>query len=179
MPAQSGSDAILRRMKRGYNVDLYRRRVALLREEVPDIELGSDWIVGFPGESEADYAATEGFLAELGFVQNYVFKYDPRPGTVAAEGADDVPVAIKKERNNRLLAACERVALRRMEAWIGRVASVHVEGPSPRRPGVVRGTSFHGLPVSFPGPASLAGAQASVRIGEASPFGLSGTLLET
>ena len=174
LPAQSGSDAVLRRMKRGYSVDLYRRRVDLLREVVPDIELGSDWIVGFPGETEDDYLATEALLAEVGFVQNYVFKYDPRPGTVAAGGDDDVPVEVKKERNTRLLAAAERVALPRMERWIGSTVSVHVDGPAPKRPGILRGTSFHGLPVSFPAPAVATGRTAWVRVGEASPFGLAG-----
>ena len=71
LPAQSGSDDVLRRMKRGYTTDLYRRRIDILRAEVPDIELGSDWIVGFPGETEEDFAKTEAFVDEIGFLVNY------------------------------------------------------------------------------------------------------------
>jgi tRNA-2-methylthio-N6-dimethylallyladenosine synthase len=79
LPVQSGSDSVLKRMKRGYNLDLYRKRVAILRAAVPDIELGTDWIVGFSGESEPDFEASLALFEEIGFAQSYVFKYDPRP----------------------------------------------------------------------------------------------------
>ncbi|MEW6074357.1 MAG: tRNA (N6-isopentenyl adenosine(37)-C2)-methylthiotransferase MiaB [Planctomycetota bacterium] len=175
LPAQSGSDAVLRGMKRGYTSDLYRRRVDLLRAAVPDLELSSDWIVGFPGETEEDFAASEALLAEIGFAQGFVFKYDPRPGTPAAGRADDVPAAVKKERHARLLAAAERAALLRMESWIGRTVTVLVEGGAGRRKGLLRGAGMHGLPVAFPGEESLGGATVRVRVGEASPYGLAGT----
>jgi tRNA-2-methylthio-N6-dimethylallyladenosine synthase len=110
LPAQSGSDDVLRRMKRGYTVELYRRKVELLRAAVPDLELGTDWIVGFPGESERDFDGTLALLAEVGFAQSYVFKYDPRPDTAAQELPDDVAPAVKKERNQRLLRAAEEAA---------------------------------------------------------------------
>ncbi len=174
LPAQSGSDAVLRRMKRGYTTDLYRERVAILREFVPDIELGSDWIVGFPGESDADFERSLAFLAEIGFVQNYVFQFDPRPGTKAAELLDDVPLSVKKERNHRLLSASEGVALERQRAWIGREVEVFVEGALEKRPGSVRGRSQHNLPVSLRGETSWIGSRVRVCIGEATAFGLSG-----
>ncbi len=172
LPAQSGSDAVLRRMRRGYTTELYRGRVALLREAVPDLELGSDWIVGFPGESEEDFAASEAFLGEVGFAQSYVFQYDPRPGTRAAALADDVPRERKRERNHRLLRRAEEVALGRMRAWIGRTTEAFLEEPSPRRAGTLKGRTVHGLPVSVPGEAHEVGALVRVRVAEATAFGL-------
>ncbi len=177
LPVQSGSDGVLRRMKRGYTTDLYRRRVDLLRREVPDIELGSDWIVGFPGETDEDFALSLDLLQEIGFVQNYVFKYDPRPGTAAHGLEDDVPVAAKKERNQALLAKAEQVALGRMEAWIGREAQAFLESPSPRQAGSLRGHTIHNLPVSLVGGEGLLGSSVRARIQDASAFGLSGVLV--
>jgi tRNA-2-methylthio-N6-dimethylallyladenosine synthase len=182
LPAQSGSDDVLRAMKRGYTVDLYRRRIALLREIVPDIELGSDWIVGFPGESDADFAASEALLEEVGFALNYVFKYDPRPGTKAADLVDDVPEAVKKERNARLLRCSERVQFQRHSTKVGSTLEVFVERESERHPGTLQGRSLHNLPVSFEWPktkgdlASAIGSRVKVTIGEASPFGMHGSL---
>jgi tRNA-2-methylthio-N6-dimethylallyladenosine synthase len=176
LPAQSGSDDVLRRMKRGYTTDLYRRRTELLREYVPDIELGSDWIVGFPGESEADFAASAAFQAEQRFLVNYVFQYDPRPGTSAHALADDVPLAVKKARNHALLRAGEASSLARHRAWLGRPLDVLVESEHDRRPGHLRGRSRHGMTVSFAGPASLVGTRVAVRAEDASPYGLSGRI---
>ncbi|MHC4377224.1 MAG: tRNA (N6-isopentenyl adenosine(37)-C2)-methylthiotransferase MiaB [Planctomycetota bacterium] len=173
LPAQAGSDDVLRAMKRGYTTDLYRRRVDLLREIVPDVELGSDWIVGFPGESDADFEASERFLSEIGFAQNYVFKYDPRPETVAHDLTDDVPVEVKKERNRRLLAAAEKAQLLRMQTQVGREQDVFVEQVSERFPGWVQARSKHNLPVSFEAPAESVGGWLRVRPTEATPFGLS------
>ena len=171
LPAQSGSDRVLRGMRRGYTVDLYRRRLAVLREAVPDLELGSDWIVGFPGETEEDFRATERLLEEIGSVVNYVFKYDPRPGTRADRLDDDVAVAVKKERNNRLLRAAEGVALGRMRAHLGRELDVFVEG---ERDGRLRGRTAHGLPCSFLGDGSLVGTTVRAVAESASAYGLSG-----
>jgi len=179
LPAQSGSDAVLRAMKRGYTTDLYRRRTDMLRAAVPDIELGSDWIVGFPGESDADFDASERFLAEQGFAVNYVFKYDPRPTTHAAEKlADDVPEDVKKARNQRLLAKSEEIGLARHGAHVGSVRRTFVESTSDRTEGVLVGRTTHNLLVSFPGDAVLVGRTVDVRIEGASAFGLSGTFVE-
>ena len=175
LPAQSGSDEVLRRMKRGYTTDLYRRRVETLRAAVPDIELGSDWIVGFPGESEDDFEATLAFQEELGFVQNYVFKYDPRPETRAFDMVDDVAESVKKERNQRLLRAGERVALGRHERWIGREVDVFVEEQHAKRPELLKARTRHNLPVSFEGSPDVLGSSVRVRLEHASPFGLSAT----
>jgi tRNA-2-methylthio-N6-dimethylallyladenosine synthase len=179
LPAQSGSDAVLRRMRRGYTRDLYRARLASLRAVVPDIELGSDWIVGFPGESAEDFRASVEFLEEIGTVQNFVFQYSPRPGTRAAELEDDVPPEVKSARNHELLAVAERVALRRHREHVGREVRVFVEeGPRADRPHL-RGRSVQGLPVVLQGPDGLVGRTVLARIEQASAFGLWGTALET
>jgi tRNA-2-methylthio-N6-dimethylallyladenosine synthase len=172
LPAQSGSDDVLRRMKRGYTTDLYRGRVEFLRAAVPDLELGSDWIVGFPGETEADFQSTLSFAGEIGFSQGYVFKYDPRPDTTAETMADDVPEEEKKERNQRLLRRVEEVALLRMQAWLGREVDVLLEELSPRRAGVLLGRSRHGLPVSVAGGEELLGREVRAAVDHATGFGL-------
>ena len=176
LPAQAGSDEVLRRMKRGYTTELYQKRVAILRAAVPDIELGSDWIVGFPGETEADFEASLAFLAEIGFSQNYIFKYDPRPGTVADAGADDIPTEIKKERNQRLLAAAKDAGLRRHERFLGQRVRVFVEKPSERDPSLVVGRTEHYMPISFEGSTELIGTMVEVDVQQASPFNLAGVL---
>lgn len=135
IPLQSGSDSILKRMKRGYSMDLYRKRIDLLREHMPDLELVSDWIVGFPGESEADFEKSERAMEEFGFLQSYVFQYSPRPGTVATELADDVPAEVKKKRNQRLLALQHRIARQRTPRMVGESSRLLLEGPSERQPG--------------------------------------------
>ena len=172
LPAQSGSDEVLKRMRRGYTRELYRARIALLREAVPDLELGSDWIVGFPGESALDFTATQDFLREIGPVQSYVFQYSPRPETRAFELQDDVPLAVKKERNQALLRTSEEVALARHQACLGSVLDVFVEEAGEDRR--LRGRSRHNLPVSFEGPAEWVGRGVDVRIESVSPFGLWG-----
>ncbi|MBL8860454.1 MAG: tRNA (N6-isopentenyl adenosine(37)-C2)-methylthiotransferase MiaB [Planctomycetes bacterium] len=175
LPAQSGSDAVLRAMKRGYTTDLYRRRLDLLRARVPDVEISSDWIVGFPGESDEDFAASESFLAEQACAVNYVFKYSPRPGTSAAERLlDDVPEDVKKARNQRLLVAAERAGLARHAAHVGATRRVLVDAVSERGVGQVLGRSEHGLAVSLPGGAELVGRVVEARIESASAFGLAG-----
>lgn len=177
LPAQSGSDDVLRRMKRGYTVDLYRRRVELLREHCPQIELGSDWIVGFPGESEGDFQATERFLEEQRFIVNYVFQYSPRPETHAAEAhADDVPEALKRERNNRLLAVSERVALARLREQLGRELEVFVEELHEKHEGMLRARTFNGVPLAVRGESTLVGTIQRVRVEDCTAFGLAGTL---
>ena len=178
LPLQSGSDSILKSMKRGYNNELYRKRIEILKSKMPDIELASDWIVGFPGETEADIAASEQRLAEYNFAVNYIFKYDPRPGTKSAEGEDEISVELKKERNQRLLAASERAGRIRHAAHIGHKRQVFVESVSDKHPGDLRGKTEHGLLTSFAGDAGLVGEIVEVQIEEASAFGLGGQLVE-
>ena len=176
LPVQSGSDDVLKRMKRGYNTELFHKRVAILRAAVPDIELGSDWIVGFPGETDEDFEASLELLAEVGFSQNYVFKYDPRPGTVADAGEDDVETATKKERNQRLLAAAADASMKRHEAYLGKQVRTFVEKVSDRDPELVVGRTVHNMPIAFPGDAALVGTMVTVRVEQASAFNLAGVL---
>ena len=178
LPAQSGSDRVLRAMRRGYTTDLYRRRVEILREEVPDIELGSDWIVGFPGETDEDFDASEALLAEQGFAVNYIFKYDERPGTSAAGKLEDaVPEAVKKERNQRLLRKSEEVALGRLSRHVGGVRRALVESMSDRGEGTLLARTIHGIVVSFRGGPELVGREVDVSIEGATAYGLSGALV--
>lgn len=169
LPAQSGSDEVLRRMRRGYTSELYRARVALLKEAVPDIELGSDWIVGFPGESEDDFAASLAFQREIETVQNYVFQYSPRPETRAHALIDDVPDEVKQVRNRAFLRASEAVALTRHQGRIGQVLDVFVE-EALADGAHVRGRCRHNLSVSFAGGAELLGSSTRVRVEGVSPF---------
>jgi len=176
LPMQSGSDEVLKRMKRGYTVDLYRRRVELLRELCPDIELGSDWIVGFPGESDADFALSEQLVREQRFVLNYVFQYSPRPGTKAADLEDDVPEAIKNERNRSFLKTCEQVQFERLREQVGRTLDVFVEQASEKHPGVLQARTHTGLSVALEGDAALVGTQQRVKVSNCTAFSLAGAL---
>ncbi len=163
-------------MRRGYTVDLYRKRIERLRGAVPEVELSSDWIVGFPGETEEEFETSERAVEEFGFLQNYVFQYSPRPGTAAAEVPDDVPREVKRERNSRLLAVAAKVAAARHARRVGSVEEVLVEGPSAKRPGRMAGRTDRNLLVLFEGPASLAGTTARVRILASTTGYLVGTL---
>jgi len=179
LPAQAGSDSVLRRMKRGYTLDLYRERVSLLREVLPDIELGSDWIVGFCGESEADFEGSLAFLEEQGFVLNYIFKYSPRPDTRAAERyADDVPEDLKKQRHRRLLEIAERTQRARLQRYLGQRVAVFVESVSERDARMLLGRTHHGLPVSLQGPATLVGESVQAEVLETTAYGMAARLVD-
>jgi len=177
LPAQAGSDDVLRRMKRGYTLDLYRERVGLLREVVPDIELGSDWIVGFCGETDADFEGSLAFLEEQGFVLNYIFKYSPRPNTRAAERyEDDVAEDTKKARHKRLLEVAERTQRARLQRYRGRELRAFIESVSERDGRILLGRTHHGLPVSLQGPAELVGTTVHLRVEETTAYGMAATL---
>lgn len=148
LPAQSGSNAVLKAMRRGYTVERYRARVDALRERAPDVELHSDFIVGYPGETDADFAATVAFVRAIGVAQSYVFQYSPRPGTVAAEAADDVPAAVKHARNQELLAVQAELTLARNQALVGSTVEVLVEGDS-KVDGRLSGRTVHHRLVHF------------------------------
>ncbi|MEM7205284.1 MAG: tRNA (N6-isopentenyl adenosine(37)-C2)-methylthiotransferase MiaB [Planctomycetota bacterium] len=175
LPAQSGSNAVLKTMRRGYTVERYLRRVEALWEQAPDVELHSDFIVGYPGENDAQFAETVALMERVRFAQSYVFKYSPRPGTVAADLVDDVPDAVKAERNAILLEAQERHGHARNRALVGTVQNVLVEGPSPRVPTRMTGRTTHHRIVHFDAAdPALAGTFVDVRITEALPHSLIG-----
>ncbi|MHC4178964.1 MAG: tRNA (N6-isopentenyl adenosine(37)-C2)-methylthiotransferase MiaB [Planctomycetota bacterium] len=130
VPAQSGSDRILRRMKRGYTAGAYREMLARIRCEIPEAAVTSDFIVGFPGETQQDYQQTVELLREGQFKNSFIFKYSPRPKTKAAELYDDVPDEVKRRRNNELLAVQNAISLEDNRPLVGRRVEILVEGPS-------------------------------------------------
>ncbi len=127
LPVQSGSNRLLRAMRRGYTAEAYLRKIDLLRTHVPDISLSTDIIVGFPGETEEDVKATERLMRQVRYENAYIFKYSPRPGTDAAAREDDVPQEIKETRHQRLLALQEEVSLEHHRALEGRTVEILVE----------------------------------------------------
>jgi tRNA-2-methylthio-N6-dimethylallyladenosine synthase len=131
VPAQSGSNPILERMKRGYTVEEYRVMLARIREHIPHAAVTSDFIVGFCGETEEDFERTCDLVREARFKNSFIFKYSERPGTKAAERLiDDVPDDVKRRRNRRLLAIQNRIGWEDNQLWIGRQVEILVEGPS-------------------------------------------------
>ena len=150
IPLQSGSDRVLKRMKRGYSLESYRKRVAMLRDYMPDLELISDWIVGFPGETDEDFALSEVAMREFGFLQSFVFQYSPRPGTVAHGLVDDIPKAVKSARNQRLLALQHEIARERTPQMMGKISRLLLEEPSARYPGFWQGRIHNGHLALFP-----------------------------
>jgi len=178
LPVQSGSNSCLKRMARGYTADAYRRLVDRLRQVVPDVELATDIIVGFSGETEEEFQATADLVRDVGFVQAFVFKYSNRPGTAADRVLpDDVPEEVKRRRNQEILALQEEVQLRRHRGMIGQVAEVLVEGPSRRRADILAGRTSANRIVHFPGPAEWAGRTLAVRIREVTPLTLAGDVV--
>lgn len=175
LPAQSGSDRVLKTMRRGYTVDRYLRRAEQLWQKIPEMELHSDFIVGYPGETEEDFEETVAFMERIKFAQSYVFKYSPRPGTIAAELEDTVAEAEKQRRNQVLLAVQERHTREKNDALVGRSLEVLVEGPS-KVEGRISGRTVHHRLVHFEAPESLAGEYVTVRVTEALAHSLVGEL---
>ena len=149
LPAQSGSDAILKRMYRGYTKQRYLEKIAMVRALIPDVRLTSDLIVGFPGETEDDFQQTLALVDEAGFDGAFVFAYSVRPKTPAAPWPDDVPEAVKRERLHRLNDALSATAIRRAKRFVGRVQEVLVEGPSRTNKDVLAARNRHNHVVLF------------------------------
>ena len=177
LPVQSGSDRILALMKRGHTALEYRDKVARLRERRPDLSLSSDFIIGFPGETDADFEATMQLVTELDFDHSFSFIYSARPGTPAAALPDDVPLAVKKARLARLQAQISRQAAAIGQAMVGTVRRVLVEGPSRKDPAQLSGRTENNRAVNFDGSPELIGRFVDVRITEALPNSLRGELV--
>ena len=174
LPVQSGSDRVLAAMKRGYSALEYRSIARRLRKARADLSLSSDFIVGFPGETEADFEATMALAREVGFDASFSFLYSRRPGTPAAEFADDTPRATKLERLRRLQAQLESQARAVSERMVGSVERVLVEGRSRKDPRGLAGRTGNNRVVNFGGPAALLGELANVRISAALAHSLRG-----
>ncbi len=160
VPVQSGSNAVLQRMKRGYTVEEYREMLARTREWIPNVAVSSDFIVGFCGETDAEFQLTMDLVRESRFKNSFIFKYSERPGTKGAElFADDVPDDVKRHRNNELLALQNEISEQDNHAFLGQQVTVLVEGPSKsaEKHAVVSPDTRHPIPDTFPSPLQLTG----------------------
>ena len=176
LPLQSGSDRVLAAMKRGYTALEYKSIVRRLRAARPDISISSDFIVGFPGETERDFEATMKLITEIGFDDSYSFLYSPRPGTPAAELRDDTPQRVKQARLARLQAQIEAQANAISRAMIGGIQQVLVEGAAKRNSGELCGRSSSNRMVNFAGPRELIGRMVEVDITAARAHSLRGVV---
>jgi tRNA-2-methylthio-N6-dimethylallyladenosine synthase len=190
LPVQSGDDAVLRRMGRQYTIDHYLERLARIREAVPGIAISTDVIVGFCGETDAQFRATLRLLETVRYDQVFAAAYSERPGTPATRLADDVPAAFKRERLNELLSVQEAIGLERNRAWLGREVEVLVDGVTPPRshdheaadagPAVgprVSGRSREHKLVHLTGGPELVGRLVAARIDHAGPYALRGSIV--
>ena len=178
LPVQSGSDRILARMKRNYTAADYLAIIDRLKAACPTIQLSSDFIVGFPGEEEADFEATLDLIRQVGFDQSFSFIYSPRPGTPAAELPDSVPLEVKGERLARLQALINQQAQAISAAMLGSQQSILVSGPAKRGEGELCGRTGNNRVVNFPASdVGLIGRMANVEIVEVLPNSLRGQLL--
>ncbi len=178
LPVQSGADRVLAAMKRGYTALEYRSIVRRLRKARPGVSLTSDFIVGFPGETGADFEATLALARELGFDGSFSFLYSPRPGTPAAELADTTPREEKLERLQRLQALLDAQSQAVSEAMVGGIERVLVEGPSRKDPAELAGRTGNNRVVNFGGAPELIGRFADVRITASRAHSLRGELLD-
>jgi tRNA-2-methylthio-N6-dimethylallyladenosine synthase len=176
LPVQAGSDRVLAAMKRGYTALEYKSIVRRLRALRPDISISSDFIVGFPGETDADFDSTMKLVEEVGFDASFSFVYSKRPGTPAADLPDDTPHEVKRARLQRLQARIEEQTRTRSLAMVGRRHRVLVEGPSRKSPAELCGRTANNRVVNFPGPNDLAGRFADVIVTAALPHSLRGEL---
>jgi tRNA-2-methylthio-N6-dimethylallyladenosine synthase len=174
LPVQSGSDRVLKRMRRSYTRAVYLRKIDGLRRAVSDVAVTTDLIVGFPGETEEDFEATLSLVGEVGYDASYSFAYSPRPGTEAAGFPDDVPPGVKKERLARLQSLQAEISLAKNRARIGTVEEILVEGVSLEGPGQLTGRTPHGRIVNFDGGSESAGAILKIGITGASAYSLKG-----
>jgi len=177
LPVQAGSDRILAAMKRGYTVLEYKSIVRRLRRAQPDVCLSSDFIVGFPGETESDFEATMRLIEDVGFDHSFSFLYSPRPGTPAADLPDDTPHAVKLARLQRLQAAVDANARRISQQMVGSTQRVLVEGAARKDARELCGRTANNRVVNFAGPQQLVGRMIDVRITSALPHSLRGDAL--
>ncbi|MFZ9624347.1 MAG: tRNA (N6-isopentenyl adenosine(37)-C2)-methylthiotransferase MiaB [Burkholderiaceae bacterium] len=177
LPVQSGSDRILAAMKRGYTSLEYKSIIRKLRVARPEVCLSSDFIVGFPGETEADFAQTMRLIEDIGFDASFSFVFSARPGTPAADLPDDTAQAVKLERLQRLQAQIDTQARAISAAMVGSVQRVLVEGREKKHATELSGRTSNNRIVNFPGPDRLLGQFVDIRITTAFPHSLRGDVL--
>lgn len=177
LPVQSGSDRILAAMKRGYTALEYKSKIRKLRKVRPDICVSSDFIIGFPGETEADFEDTMNLIHEINFDNSFSFIYSPRPGTPAAQLPDDVSMDVKKQRltilQNRILLNMHRIS----ESMVGTEQTILVTGPSRKDASKLSGRTENYRVVNFVGAPELTGKLVKVKITEALPNSLRGEVV--
>ncbi len=176
LPVQSGSDRILSLMKRGHTTLEYKYKVRRLRKVRPDLSLSSDFIIGFPGETESDFQATMQLIEEIGFDHSFSFIYSQRPGTPAADIPDEVPITVKKQRLAQLQAKINEKATAISKAMVGSVQRILVEHPSRKNSETLAGRTENNRVVNFEGETSLIGQFVDVKITEALPNSLRGEI---
>jgi tRNA-2-methylthio-N6-dimethylallyladenosine synthase len=174
LPVQSGSDRVLAAMKRGHMAAEYKSKIRRLREARPGITISSDFIIGFPGETDADFEHTMELIEDTGFDQSFSFIYSARPGTPAASLPDDVPMDVKKARLARLQARINEQAQAISEAMVGSVQRILVERPSRKDAGQMAGRTENNRVVNFDGNERLIGHFVEVTITRAMPNSLQG-----
>ncbi|MDH3615065.1 MAG: tRNA (N6-isopentenyl adenosine(37)-C2)-methylthiotransferase MiaB [Gammaproteobacteria bacterium] len=177
LPVQHGSDRVLAAMKRGHTVLEYKQKIRKLREARPDISLSSDFIVGFPGETDRDFEALMNLIADIGFDQSFSFIYSARPGTPAASLADDTPMDVKKQRLQILQARVNQQAMAISQGMVGTTQRVLVEKTSKKSASQVAGRTENNRWVNFDADASCIGQFVDVAITEALPNSLRGRLV--
>lgn len=178
LPAQHGSDRILSAMKRGYTALEYKSVLRRLKQVRPDISVSSDFIVGFPGETDEDFNALMKLIDDIGFDNSFSFIFSPRPGTPAANLADDTPAELKLRRLQHLQAVIDANTKKFSNAMIGTVQRILVEGPSVKDPNELQGRTENNRVVNFAGPHSLVGTLVNTRITESYNYSLRGELVE-
>jgi tRNA-2-methylthio-N6-dimethylallyladenosine synthase len=176
---QSGSSRVLTRMNRRYTKEDYLERIAGLRAVSPDIAITTDFIVGFPGETEADFEETMDLIERVRFDAAFTFLYSARKGTPAAAYADTVPEEDKHRRFNRMVERLNAITAEKNRAYLGRTETVLAEGPSKTNPDMMTGRTDAGKVVNFRAPAEYAGRMLPVRITGVRTFSLYGELQKT
>lgn len=178
IPVQSGSNRILKLMRRGYTREQFLNLVAKLRAVCPGIGLCTDFIVGFPGETEEDFEQTMSLVREVGFDQVFLFKYSPRKNTPAATMPDQVPIELREERHARLLKLVNEISLEKYRVFIGKRVQVLVECPSKKNPARLMGRTRCNKIVVFEGDSRIIGRLVDVNVTDASAVTLYGELAE-
>jgi tRNA-2-methylthio-N6-dimethylallyladenosine synthase len=178
LPVQSGSNAILKAMKRGHVIDNYKEIIRKLRVVRPDICLSSDFIIGFPGETEVEFEETMQFIDEMNFDLSFSFIYSARPGTPAAEFEDNVPLEVKKERLERFQNRINEMANAIAEKMIGTTQTILVEGQSKKNPLQMQGRTENNRVVNFIGHPRLTGQFVDVLITESLTNSLRGRMID-
>ncbi|MGC8668936.1 MAG: tRNA (N6-isopentenyl adenosine(37)-C2)-methylthiotransferase MiaB [Chthonomonadales bacterium] len=176
LPLQSADDAVLLAMHRGYTVAQYRIIVSQLRQAMPDISITTDLMVGFPGETEAQFLNTLNFVEEVRFDGAFMFAFSPRPGTKAASMPNQIPREVKVDRLNRLIARVNAIVVEKHQSLVGRTFEVLVEGPSPRDPAVLTGRTSCFRTMVFAASREFVGKLVPVRATEAHLWGFKGEI---